>query len=538
MKLPSASEIRELDRSAIEEYGIPGMVLMENAGLGTVLMMEKELGPAANSFALILIGPGNNGGDGLVIGRHLHQRGCKPVFIFLVAPEKLQGDAAANLHIVKKMALHLHVLDSAARVKILPALYQQLISTGKSCYAIIDALFGTGLTRAVDDHAAELIRVITTEAWSAGIPRIAVDIPSGLHADTGRIQGTCIPADHTATYGCAKPGQLLQDGLEVCGKLHVIDIGIPPAALTALAIRQQALTNENAAHSLAQINRPTTSHKGSNGHLLVLAGSIGKTGAAILCAQGALRSGCGLVSLCCPQDLNAIFETRLVEAMTIPLPASSSAISMDDLATIEQHLAGKKAVVLGPGLGMAEQTARLVLHLYHTVEAPMVIDADALNILANARQQLHAPPGPRIFTPHPGEMARILGISVAKVQEDRIQAARKACLLFDQAGGQCMVILKGAGTVIVSEGGEAWINTTGNPGMATGGMGDVLSGIIGSLICQGLNPQEAARTAAYLHGMAGDLLQDIIGTGYSATELADALPWSIKQLNKQGAISC
>jgi NAD(P)H-hydrate epimerase len=538
MKLPSASEMRELDRSAIEEYGIPGMVLMENAGLGTVLMMEKELGPAANSFTLILIGPGNNGGDGLVIGRHLHQRGCEPVFIFLVAPETLQGDAAGNLHIVKKLALPLHVLDSAARVQTLPALYQQLISTGKSCYAIIDALFGTGLTRAINGHVAELIRLITTEAWSAGIPRIAVDIPSGLHADTGRIQGACIPADLTATFGCAKPGQLLQDGLAVCGTLHVIDIGIPPAAMATLAIQQEAFTNQTAARSLAKIKRSTTSHKGSNGHLLVLAGSIGKTGAAILSAKGALRSGCGLVSLCCPQDINAIFETRLVEAMTIPLPASNSVISIEDLATIEQHLPGKKAVVLGPGLGMAEQTAQLVLHLYHTVEAPMVIDADALNILANAQQQLQAPPGPRIFTPHPGEMARILGISVAKVQEDRIQAARKACLLFDQSAGQCTVILKGAGTVIVSEGGKAWINTTGNPGMATGGMGDVLSGIIGSLICQGLSPQEAACAAVYLHGMAGDLLQDIIGTGYSATELADTLPRSIKQLNKQGAISC
>ncbi len=538
MKLPSASEMRELDRSAIEEYGIPAMVLMENAGLGTVLMMEKELGPAANTFALILIGPGNNGGDGLVIGRHLHQRGCEPIFIFLVAPEKLQGDAAGNLHIVKKLAFPLHVLDSTARVQTLPALYQQLTATGKPCYAIVDALFGTGLTRAIDGHMAELIQLINAETWSAGIPRIGVDIPSGLHADTGRIQGTCIPADHTATYGCAKPGQLLEYGLEVCGRLHVIDIGIPPAALSALAIQQEAFTNQNAAHELAKIKRSATSHKGSNGHLLVLAGSIGKTGAAILSVKGALRSGCGLVSLCCPQDLNAIFETRLVEAMTIPLPSSNSIIGIEDLATIEQHLHGKKAIVIGPGLGQAEQTAQLVLHLYHTVEVPMVIDADALNILANSKNQLQPPPGPRIFTPHPGEMARILGISVAKVQEDRIQAARTACLLLDQATGLCTVILKGAGTVIVSEGGKAWINTTGNPGMATGGMGDVLSGIIGALICQGLCPQEAAGTAVYLHGMAGDLLDDIMGTGYSATELADTLPRSIKQLNKQGAISC
>ena len=349
MKLPCASEMRELDRSAIEEYGILGMVLMENAGLGTVLMMEKELGPATDTFALILIGPGNNGGDGLVIGRHLHQRGCEPVFLFLVAPEKLQGDAAGNLHIVKKLGLAVHVLDSTVRVQALPGLHQQLIATGKPCYAIIDALFGTGLARDIDGHAAELIQLINSETFAAAIPRIAVDIPSGLHADTGRILGACIPADHTATYGCAKPGQLLQHGLEVCGRLQVLDIGIPPAALAALAIKQQAFTHPEAARTLARIKRSTTSHKGSNGHLLVLAGSIGKTGAAILSVKGALRSGCGLVSLCCPQDLNAIFETRLVEAMTIPLPASNAAIGIEDLAAIEQPCREKRPWSLGRG---------------------------------------------------------------------------------------------------------------------------------------------------------------------------------------------
>lgn len=537
MKLPYASEMRELDRRAIEEYGIPGMVLMENAGLGTVLMMEQELGPAAHHFALILIGPGNNGGDGLVIGRHLHQRGCKPIFILLVAPEKLQGDAATNLHIVQKLALPVHVLDSAARVQTLAALYQQLISRGTPCYAIIDGLFGTGLTREISGHMKELIQLINQETFGASIPRIAVDIPSGLHADSGRIQGACIHADHTATYGCAKPGHLLHRGPELCGRLHLIDIGIPAAAVSSLQIQQQAVTEQATALSLARIKRRTTSHKGSHGHLLVLAGSIGKTGAAILSVKGALRSGCGLVSLCCPQDLNTIFESQLVEAMTIPLQASRSALDVKDLAAIEEQLQGKKAVVLGPGLGMAEATAQLVLHLYSTVQAPMVIDADGLNILAHYKDQLQAPPGPRIFTPHPGEMARILGISAAEIQGDRIEAARSACLLFDQAAGQCTVILKGAGTVIASAGGEVWINTSGNPGMATGGMGDVLSGIIGALICQGLCPPEAARTAVYLHGRAGDMLEKTIGTGYTATEVADTLPRIIKQLsnsNQQG----
>ncbi|MEK6201256.1 MAG: NAD(P)H-hydrate dehydratase [Desulfobulbaceae bacterium] len=531
MRLPYASEMRELDRCALEEYDIPGIVLMENAGLGTTLMLERELGPAADTFALILIGPGNNGGDGLVIGRHLHQRGCEPVFIFLVAPEKLQGDAARNVQIVQKLGLPLYILDSEERVQTLPALYQQLLSRGNPCYALIDALFGTGLTREINGHMAELIQLINTKAWGATIPRIAVDIPSGLHADTGRIQGACIQADHTATYGCAKPGHLLHHGPDLCGRLHILDIGIPPAAITSLSIQQEALTAQGVELSLARIQRRMSSHKGSHGHLLVLAGSIGKTGAAILSVKGALRSGCGLVSLCCPQDLNAIFESQLVEAMTIPLPASRSAIGIEDLTTIEEHLQGKKAMVIGPGLGMAESMAQLILHLYRTVQVPMVIDADGLNILAQNTDQLQAPPGPRIFTPHPGELARILGCSVAEIQDDRIEAARSARLLFDQGGGQCTVILKGAGTVIVSEDGKAWVNTSGNPGMATGGMGDVLSGIIGAMICQGLCPQEAARTAVYLHGRAGDTLEKTIGTGYTATELADTLPQIIKNLS-------
>lgn len=531
MKLPFSSEMRELDRLAIEEYTIPGLVLMENAGLGTVLMMERELGPAAGGFALILVGPGNNGGDGLVIGRHLHQRGCEPVFLFLMEPEKMRGDAALNLRIVEKLGLAIHVCATMADVQTPHALYRQRLSAGNPCYAIVDALFGTGLTREIDGPVAAIIEQVNDDPWAVSIPRVAVDIPSGLHADTGMVLGACIRADHTATYGCAKAGLLLEHGRELCGRLHVLDIGIPPVALSTLAIQQEAITEPDIRRTLTTIRRKNSSHKGSHGHLLVLAGSTGKTGAAILSVKGALRSGCGLVSLCCPRDLNAIFESSLVEAMTIPLAGSESSPTMDDLLTIEGHLPGKKALVAGPGLGMAETTARLVLHLYERVEIPMILDADALNILAQAKDRLPVPPAARVFTPHPGEMARILGISTAQVQRDRIGAARCACRFLDRAAGQCTVVLKGAGTVIVSADQRAWINTTGNPGMATGGMGDVLSGMIGALICQGLEPDRAARAAVHLHGRAGDLLFTSMGIGYSATELADAIPHVIKQLN-------
>ncbi len=532
MKLPTAREMRELDRRAIEDYGIAGGILMENAGLGTVLMMERELGPAAGSFALILVGPGNNGGDGLVIGRHLHQRGCEPVFLFVVPPQTLAGDAARNVRIVQALNLPLLVLDSSEAMQSLPALLTTLHSRGKSCYAIVDALLGTGLTRDIKGHIALLIDWANSAEWAAAVPRVAVDIPSGLNANTGIVQGVCFRADYTASYGWAQPGHLLEGGRELCGRLQVIDIGIPTAALEKVTVRQEAVTAPLAAHALARIRRPASSHKGSNGHLLVIAGSLGKTGAAILSVKGALRSGCGLVSLCCPQDLNPVYEASLVEAMTIPLAASSGYMGSESLALIEQHLPGKRAVVLGPGMGLKPATAELVLHLYNTAPLPLVLDADALTLLARHKGPMPPPPGPRIFTPHPGELARMLGVSVATVQGDRIGAATSACQIFDQSSGQCSFILKGAGTVIASSDGPIRINTSGNPGMATGGMGDVLSGMIGAFLGQGLDPQEAACAAVYLHGAAGDRLLQEMGVGYTASELADAVPHSMKAITK------
>ncbi|MBU0942998.1 MAG: NAD(P)H-hydrate dehydratase [Proteobacteria bacterium] len=530
MKLPNAAEMRSLDQSAINEYLIPGIVLMENAGLGTVRMMEEELGPATNSFALLFIGPGNNGGDGLVIGRHLHQRGCQPIFFFLVNPDQLKGDAAANMDIIRKLRLPFHIIDSEARVQTLPVLYKQFVSRGQPCYAIIDALFGTGLVRTVKNQFLEIINLINYSELVRGIPVIAVDIASGMDSDNGKVHGTCIHADHTATYGCAKPGHVLHHGPESTGKLHVIDIGIPPEALERARITTELLDRNTATKLVSPLKRIDNVHKGSHGHLAVLAGSTGKTGAAILAVKGALRTGSGLVSLFTTKSMNSIFETLLVEAMTIPLPSSTDFLDINDILTIEQDLTGKKAVVLGPGLGTEKATADLVLRLYQTVELPMVLDADALNILAQNRATLKLAAGPRILTPHPGEMARLLGCSVEEVQENRMRAAQEACRIYSKERNDYIMILKGAGTIITSSGGNTSINTSGNPGMATGGMGDVLSGIIGGLLCQGLGCEEAAAAGVFLHGMAGDCLYERYGFGYTATELSDRLPECIHSL--------
>jgi len=528
MKLPTALEMKNLDHSATENFGIPSIVLMENAGLGTVKMIEKELGPCANTFALIFVGPGNNGGDGLVIGRHLHQRGCQPVFFFLVNPDTLKGDAAVNLQIIKKLKLPFHVVDNAARVETIPVLFKHFESRDMPCYVVIDAIFGIGLCREIAGRFADTINLINTPSFAHSAPVVSVDTPSGMDADTGKILGTCVRADYTATYCCAKPGHFIHGSSSWTGKLEIIDIGIPPEAIYRADITTELTTDATFTTLVQTLRRKKASHKGSHGHLLILAGSTGKTGAAILAAKGALRSGAGLVSLCVPHDLNAIFETSLIEAMTVVLPNSSNTLSIDDWEIISDTMKMKQAVVLGPGIGTDAKTAELVLQAYQTISCPLILDADALNILATYRERLHAPAGPRIFTPHPGELGRLLDKPIDLIQDNRLDAALLGCDLFKNNLHEIIFVLKGAGTIIAGSDGSTTINTTGNPGMAAGGMGDVLSGVIGALVCQGLSPLKAAIAGVFLHGAAADRLYDTHGSGFLAAEVADLIPSVVK----------
>ncbi len=529
MKLPTAQEMKDLDRSATEKFGIPSVVLMENAGLGTVRMIEKELGCCKNTFALVFVGPGNNGGDGLVIGRHLHQRGCQPVFFFLVRPDSLKGDAAVNLQIIQKLRLPFHVVDTPARVETIPVLLKQLESRGLPCYVVIDAIFGIGLCRAITGHFADTINLINSCNFGQAPPVVAVDTPSGMDSDTGKILGTCVRADYTATYCCAKPGHFINDSSSWTGKLEVIDIGIPPEAIHNAEITTELATAETCTALIRPLQRKKATHKGSHGHILILAGSAGKTGAAILAAKGALRSGAGLVSLGVPHDLNVIFETTLIEAMTLPLVNSSQFLSYGDWPSLREHIKGKQAIVIGPGVGLDPDTAELVLHIYQTVSCPVIVDADALTILATYRDRLGTPAGPRIFTPHPGELARLLDKSPADIQNDRLNAAISGCNLFRNDAHDTAMILKGAGTIIAGSDGSTTINTTGNPGMASGGMGDVLSGVVAALVCQGLPPLNAAIAGVYLHGAAADRLYEKYGAGFVASEVANMIPSIVKE---------
>lgn len=531
MKLPTARQMQALDRLAINDFGIPGIVLMENAGLGTVLMMEQLLGPCSGTFAPIFIGPGNNGGDGLVIGRHLHQRGCLPIFFLLVPPDRLSGDAAVNMAIVAKLKLPCHLIDDRAKVRSIPALCRQIAAQGLAPYAKIDAIFGIGLSRPVTEHYADVIALINSRDAGQHLPVVAVDCPSGLDADRGKALGCAVQADFTATYGCAKPGHFINDGPALSGSLTIIDIGIPPAALAQATIQTEWLDRDTARNLAGQLYRHPASHKGSHGHLLIVAGSPGKTGAAILAGQAALRAGCGLVSLATPRDLLPIYATRLVEAMTIPLPGANLGVA--DLAEILRYSAGKRALVIGPGLGMAAETIELVLALYRDTQLPMVVDADAINTIAAHPDLLAEADHPRIFTPHPGELSRLLACSISDIEDDRMEAARSACAMLNRRHDRHILVLKGAGTLVVSGQGRVLINTTGNPGMATGGMGDVLSGIIGALLCQQMAPADAATAAVYLHGAAADILLNRIGPGYTAGEVADTFPNALKTLLNQ-----
>ena len=519
MKLATSSQMRNLDQTTINETGIPGIVLMENAGQGTIRQMEADFGRVRDKTVCIFIGPGNNGGDGLVIGRHVLQRGGFPFLIFLVPQEKLCGDAGINAAICDKIHLPGMLIQQEEDIAQLEKKLLHL-HFAHPVHSLVDALFGTGLSRDLKDRFAAIIQFINTMSNTRQWPVVAVDIPSGLSADTGKILGCSIKADLTVTFGLAKPGHYLHGGPDI-GRLAVVDISIPDQV-----VRNADLPGKVIDQTIGRMlrPRPRAIHKGTVGHLLILAGSIGKTGAAILSGRAALHSGCGLVTLAVPAELNSIFETSLPEAMTVPLPLSKHAFSIDDYDHILELLAGKSGLVLGPGLGTAHETEKLVQRLYREVSLPMVVDADALNLLALEPESFKQTGGDRILTPHPGEMSRMTKLPVADIQNNRIQTAHWLNDTSIRDNHEIITVLKGAGTVICSSSGRWAVNSSGNPGMATGGMGDVLSGLIGGLLVQDYSLMESSEIGVYMHGLAADLLAESSSCGFTAGEVAAALP--------------
>ena len=519
MQLASAAQMRELDRQTIEEIGLPGMVLMENAGRATVDLMQRVFGPVAGRTVCVFAGPGNNGGDGLVIARTVHGLGAFPFIFLLVRPDQLQGDAARNFAIASALRLPCQVFDQPGRI---PALLDTVLTLNRMhpVHSLVDALFGTGLTRPVEGHFLDAINCLNSLRENNSLPVVAVDLPSGLNSDTGAVLGGAVQADLTVTYAQPKPGHYHHGGPQV-GRVERVDIGIPAKLVARAGLRGATL--DGATIDLLDERRKDV-HKGTNGHLLIVAGSEGKTGAALLCGRGALRCGTGLVSFAVPRDLNPGFEVASAETMSIALPASSRWLSVEDYDLIKAAAEGKHSLVLGPGLGTEPVTAELVVRLYTKNPLPQVVDADALNILAAHPEVIRRPAGPRVFTPHPGEMARLLGSTVAAVQSDRLAAAQWLNDLAGEGLPPLVTVLKGAGTVVASVQGRWAINTSGNPGMGTGGMGDVLSGVIGGLLAQGYPPWNAACLGVYLHGHAADRIARTRPFGYTASEVAEMLP--------------
>ncbi|MBW6508375.1 MAG: NAD(P)H-hydrate dehydratase [Desulfuromonadales bacterium] len=514
MQLYSAAEMVAADRFAIDTLGIPGVVLMENAGRACARVLEERFSHCFPGPVMVVAGKGNNGGDGYVIARILGDHGWQVTTLVLAEPQRISGDAAIMLEILRNCSGKvIFVNDDELLRQSFAELQPQLI---------VDALFGTGLESDVRGVAAAAIALMN----AAAVALVAVDLPSGVDASTGRICGCAVRADLTVSFDHPKIGHASTPGALYVGELEVVEIGIPVTQRPADLLPQTWMIDAAAARSLLP-GRPSFAHKGTFGHLLVVAGSPGKTGAAALAGDAAVRSGCGLVTVAVPASLHSILEVKLTEAMTVALAEQDGLLALAAGDQIAQLITSCRALALGPGLGQSDELRQLVRQIVMTVNVPMVIDADGLNLLVGQLECLVARQGkPLILTPHPGEMARLAGVSVAAIEADRFSVARDFARRY-----QVVLLLKGARTVIAAPDGRVYINTSGNSGLSSGGSGDVLTGLIGGLLAQGCDAFAAAGLAAWWHGRAAELIAAKRGTvGMTASDLIHQLPQVCHQL--------
>jgi hydroxyethylthiazole kinase-like uncharacterized protein yjeF len=518
MRILTAEAMREVDRAAIEELGIPSMVLMENAAIGVVEAIVEAFGEAES--AAIFCGPGNNGGDGLAAARHLSVRGWEVRIFLVTGGHELSADAAAQLAICRKMELP--ILEIAAEKELRVA-----VEAAADCDVVVDALFGTGLARPLEGLFARVVDGIN----GLPVPCVAVDLPSGLAASEPRPIGLHVKADLTVTFAAPKVAHVFPPAADAVGEMVVTDLGIP-ARLVDDAVEEAGDLHLVMGEDLADLlpAREAGSHKGDFGHALIVAGSPGKAGACILAARAAVRAGAGLVTAAVPEPILQTVDLGSIESMTLPLPAGPTGQIAESAADVVLEAAeGKAVLALGPGLGAEPATVAAIRRIALECPLPLVLDADGLNAFAGKAGDLAARRAETILTPHPGELGRLLGISTAQIQEDRIAAARGAA---EETGA--IVILKGHMTLIAS-GTAVFVNPTGNPGMATGGTGDVLTGLIAGLLAQGLDALDAAVVAVYLHGLAGDLAATRLGEmALAAGDLIEILPAAFAALKGEG----
>jgi hydroxyethylthiazole kinase-like uncharacterized protein yjeF len=520
VKVLTAAQMREADRLTTERYGIPSLQLMENAGTAIAEFLRDTFADIAGRKILVLCGKGNNGGDGLVVARLLKGFGAAPNVILFANPVVAEGDAAANLKRWRQSHGDLAVVTSEAEWdSALAALYVADV--------VVDALLGTGLRGPVEGLLAKVIEDLNdARAKRHGrMAVVAVDMPSGLASDTQDLGGPVVAADFTVTLTAPKLGQLILQRSSNCGALVVRQIGTPPELLESDSQLKIHWIEPGEFRALP-LARDPAANKGTYGHALIVAGSLGKSGAAILAARGALRSGAGLVTVATPKDVLPIVAAGMPEMMTVPLAATdagTSSLRNLDYGQFAEIMGGKSVLAIGPGLSMYPETQQWIRAVVAETELPIVLDADGLNAYAGMADRLTERRAPALaVTPHPGEMARLLGITAKEVQARRLDIALEAAERW-----RAHVILKGFHTILATPTGNAYINTTGNPGMATGGTGDVLTGILAGLTAQ-FGIEDWTRVLSfgvYLHGLAGDIAASRVGQApLIASDLVEAIP--------------
>jgi NAD(P)H-hydrate epimerase len=496
MRVLNTQQMREADRQTIDEIGIPAIVLMENAGRQAVAAMEASFEDLASSTVGVLCGRGNNGGDGFVVARTLAQRGVEAIVFLLGSVADVRGTARTNLEILGRIGLTVVEINDAQQ-------WELHFSQVSDCDLIVDAILGTGF----HGQLAGMLETVVADVNGLGVPIVAIDLPTGVSADSHELEGEAIEASMTVTLAAPKIPLILPPADVYGGDLVIADIGIPAAVIDELDGPWVELLTRERMRELVPA-RAADSHKGDFGRVLVVAGSFGKTGAAHLTALGALKSGAGLVTIATPRSCVPTLAAMMPEYMTEPL--EETAAGTIDFSAVDRVLDIKADVIaMGPGLGHDPSTAAFVQAIVERAGVPLVLDADAVNAFSGDPDRLAGRDGVDvIITPHPGEMARLLGVSIEQVQSDRLEHAREFA-----ASHRVHVVLKGHRTIVAGPESRAFVNLTGNPGMATGGSGDLLTGMIAAWFAQILDAEGACKLAVYLHGAAGDLAEADEGEG-------------------------
>jgi hydroxyethylthiazole kinase-like uncharacterized protein yjeF len=515
----TSAEMQACDRYAIDTLKIPGLTLMENAGRGVVEMMEKHFGSMAGKTVVILCGKGNNGGDGYVVARHLFNRGAKVVVGVLGKGSEIKGDAKVNFESIQKIAakfkkggmLQIQDLKSSKILKLLPG-----------AYIVVDAIFGTGFSGEVRESYNSVIEWIN----KVGGKKVSIDIPSGVNADNGEVSNVAVKADLTITMALKKIGLITGCGMSYTGKIEVVDISIPKEIVTLQKPATFMVHGEDVRKVLPA--RPLNAHKHSVGKIFILAGSRGLTGAAAMTATSAMRAGAGAVILGTPNSIYPILAKKLTEVMVEPLPDTmEGTLSLTAFDKIKEHIKWADILICGPGISRNRETCQLIWRIISECDKKILMDADGLNNLSEKISLLKNHLSKEIIiTPHTGELSRLTGLSIVDIERDRVSIARRIAKQF-----RLTLVLKGAPTVTTDETDGVYINPTGNPGMASAGMGDILSGLIGGLWAHGMSRTEAAYSGVYLHGYAGDLAKKKFGEkSLLAMDVHDSIPQSILEL--------